>query len=436
MREVIALAIKDLKLIVRDKTGFFFVLFFPLLMAVFFGSIFCGGGGGQPSAIPVIVVDEDKSRESIAFAGRLGEASTLEVRPASREEAIDQVRRGKVSAYIALPPGFGEASKRVFWGNPPEVELGVDPSRQATAGMLEGILMKYGAERFQKFFSDPGSQRSSISEAREAVRASTGMASGARDNLDRFFTDLDRFLGDDSFIAETDTALSGGGAAGGAPGGFEPLVVNRSEITVTETGPKNAYAVSFPQGAIWGVLAAAAAFGISIVVERTHGTLVRLQTAPISRTQILAGKALACFFTTIVISVALFSLARVVFGLRPGSVPLLGLAIVSASIGFVGIMMLLSVIGKTEQSAGGIGWGLLLVMSMIGGGMIPLFILPSWMRTISHFSPVKWAILSFEGAIWRQFTFGEMLLPCGILWAIGIVCFLIGVRTFAWTTQS
>jgi ABC-2 type transport system permease protein len=252
--------------------------------------------------------------------------------------------------------------------------------------------------------------------------------------MDQFFTDLDRFLGDDAFIMPADTAASG--SAGGAPGGFQPLVVSRAEITVSRAGPKSAYAVSFPQGAIWGVLAAAAAFGISIVVERTHGTLVRLQTAPISRTQILAGKALACFATTIVISVALFSLARVVFGLRPGSVPLLALAIVSASIGFVGIMMLLSVIGKTEQSAGGIGWGILLVMSMIGGGMIPLFILPSWMRTISHFSPVKWAILSYEGAVWRQFTLGEMLLPCGILWAVGIVCFLIGVRTFAWTTRS
>ena len=436
MRKVIALAIKDLKLIVRDKTGFFFVLFFPLLMAVFFGSIFGGNRGGQSSAIPVMVVDEDSSEESIAFVERLGEASTLDVRTAGREEAIDQVRRGKVSAYIALRPGFGEASRRIFWGDPPTVELGVDPSRTATAGMLEGILMKYGAERFQKFFSDPAAQRSNIGDARQSLRASAGMPPAVRDNLDQFFTDLDRFLGDEAFIMPSDTAASGGAAVRGPAGGFQPLVVTRSEITVSRAGPTSAYAVSFPQGAIWGVLAAAAAFGISIVVERTHGTLVRLQTAPISRTQILAGKALACFATTTVISVALFSLARVVFGLRPGSVPLLALAIVSASVAFVGIMMLLSVIGKTEQSAGGIGWGILLVMSMIGGGMIPLFILPSWMRTVSHFSPVKWAILSFEGAVWRQFTFGEMMLPCGILWAVGIVCFIIGIRTFAWTTQS
>jgi ABC-2 type transport system permease protein len=432
MREIIALAVKDSKLLVRDKTGFFFVIFFPLLMAVFFGSIFGGSGGGQSSSIPILVVDEDMSEESRAFIGRLDDGGELEVLPATREEAVDQVRRGKVSAYIALKPGFGEASKRMFWGEPPTVELGADPSRRATAAMLHGILMKYGAERFQKLFSDPTTQRNTIDDARESLRSSTGVPPAARANLEEFFTDLDRFLGDDSQMTQTDTA----GTGGGPRGGLQPLVVEKADITVARRGPTSAYAISFPQGAIWGILAAAAAFGISIVVERTHGTLVRLQTAPISRTQILAGKALACFATTVVISVVLFSLARVVFGLRPGSVPLLALAIVSASIAFVGIMMLLSVLGKTEQSAGGIGWGILLVMSMIGGGMIPLFALPSWMLTVSHFSPVKWAILSMEGAVWRQFTLGEMMLPCGILWAVGVVCFLIGVRAFAWTTQS
>jgi len=431
MRAIIALAVKDTKLLVRDKTGFFFVIFFPLLMAVFFGAIFGGNGDGRSSSIPVLVVDEDMSKESRAFIDRLEAGGELEVRRATREEAVERVRQGKVSAYIALKPGFGEATKRMFWGQPPTVELGTDPSRQATAAMLEGILMKYGAERFQAFFSDPITQRNNVDRARESIRSSTGMPPEARGNLEKFLTDLDRFLGDDSYMAQADTA--GTGATGA---GFQPLVVERADVSVSRIGPTSAYAVSFPQGAIWGILAAAAAFGISIVVERTHGTLVRLQTAPISRTQILAGKALACFATTIVISVVLFSLARVVFGLRPGSVPLLALAIASSSIAFVGIMMLLSVIGKTEQSAGGIGWGILLVMSMIGGGMIPLFVLPSWMRTISHFSPVKWAILSMEGAVWRQFTLSEMMLPCGVLWAVGIVCFLVGVRAFAWTTRS
>ncbi len=48
------------------------------------------------------------------------------------------------------------------------------------------------------------------------------------------------------------------------------------------------------------------------------------------------------------------------------------------------------------------------------------------MQTISHFSPVKWGILALEGAIWRGFSPADMLLPCGVLLALGAVTFVAG----------
>jgi ABC-2 type transport system permease protein len=62
--------------------------------------------------------------------------------------------------------------------------------------------------------------------------------------------------------------------------------------------------------------------------------------------------------------------------------------------------------------------------------MIPLFVMPSWMARASNVSPAKWAVLAFEGAIWRGFSATEMFLPCAILVATGIVCFAIGTRAF------
>jgi ABC-2 type transport system permease protein len=99
-------------------------------------------------------------------------------------------------------------------------------------------------------------------------------------------------------------------------------------------------------------------------------------------------------------------------------------------------MMLLSVLGKTQEAASGIGWAVLLIFSMLGGGMIPYFIMPSWMHTLSHLSPVKWSILALEGAIWRRFTVAEMALPCGILLCAGLVFFAIGVRAFSWSSEK
>jgi ABC-2 type transport system permease protein len=71
---------------------------------------------------------------------------------------------------------------------------------------------------------------------------------------------------------------------------------------------------------------------------------------------------------------------------------------------------------------------------MLGGGMIPLFVMPSWMVRAGNISPAKWAVLALEGAIWRGFSVTEMFLPCAILVATGVVCFALGTRAFPRTS--
>ena len=67
------------------------------------------------------------------------------------------------------------------------------------------------------------------------------------------------------------------------------------------------------------------------------------------------------------------------------------------------------------------GWPLILAV---------FFLMPTWMLAASHASPVKWAVLALEGALWRGFALGEMLLPCGILLAMGALAFAVGARAF------
>ena len=178
-----------------------------------------------------------------------------------------------------------------------------------------------------------------------------------------------------------------------------------------------------------------ALFGIGFTArswftEVREGTLDRMAAAPIGRRTVLAGKALACFATILVVQVLLFAVAYTFLDVVPGSWPLLALGGVCLAVAFVGIMMVISVLGRTEQAVGGIAWALLLPLSMLGGGMIPLFAMPSWMVPLSNVSPVKWGILALEGALWRGFTLGEMALPCLILVGVGLAGFAIGARLF------
>ena len=165
--------------------------------------------------------------------------------------------------------------------------------------------------------------------------------------------------------------------------------------------------------------------------ERISGTYLRLRAAPLSWAQLLAGKGLACFIACTVATTLMLLFGHVMFAVRLENMLKVALAVICASTCVVGMMMLLSTAGRTIQAVSGVSWGCFVVMEMIGGGMIPLIAMPKWMLTISHLSPVKWIILALEGAIWRGFSFAEMALPCGILLAVGIACFALGVLMLA-----
>lgn len=426
MNQLTALALKDLKLLLRDRVGFFFTCCFPLIYCVFFGTIFASQGRGS-GKIKVLVVDEDQTPGSIGFVQRLSDGGEFQIESEQREQAIERVRKGDRAAFVALPKGFGQSQERMFWGEPVTVQTGIDPSRQAEAGMIQGVLHKALYGGMQELFTDPEATTRRARQWKEDVTKDPDIPAPTRLMLEGLFSALEVFM---KSVPRPEP-----GSAGAGPR-WEPLRVETVPITRQRRGPKNPYEVTFPQGIIWGVMGSAAGFGISLVIERTGGTLVRLRTSPLSRWQILGGKALACFATTMAIQIFLIGLGMAVFGIRPWSIPLLLLAFTCVATGFVGIMMLLSVLGKTEQAAGGIGWGVLVMMAMIGGGMIPQFFMPEWLQKIGVISPIHWAIRAMDGAVWRQYSLAEMALPCGVLLGIGLLCFLLGSRAFKWTVEG
>ena len=195
-------------------------------------------------------------------------------------------------------------------------------------------------------------------------------------------------------------------------------------------GPANGFEITFPQGIQWGILGCMMSFAISLAVERTRGTLTRLLMSPAPSWTLLAGKGLACYAAILIVEVALATVGAAFFGVRPSSIGLLVLAMLVVPLAFVGLMMFVASLGRTEEGASGAGWAIMMPMSMLGGGMIPLAMMPTWIQPVSYVSPVRWAILSYEGAIWRNFSLAEMVMPCTILVAIGLAAFALGARRF------
>nr|MBN2276585.1 ABC transporter permease [candidate division Zixibacteria bacterium] len=426
MRSILVMALTDLKILSRDKLAFFWVIGFPFLMAIFFGSIFSSAGSGV-SQMKIAAVDQDRTEFSSHFIRKLMQSEACTVTEMPRDSAFDLVRQGKMSAYIVLRPGFTDHS---FFGAGDSIyiELGIDPARRAEAGYLQGLLMQSLFLMYHDMLSDPKQMMSRISKGKSFFDTVSSMDSGNRKLWGNLMTSLSQFYG--NIDTAEDIRLSPG-TTGANSSSDMMMRIDRVSVTTDRHGPRSSFEVVFPSSVLWGVLACAATFATSVVRERERGTYLRLRLAPIGHWHILAGKGLACFLASSSVSIIILAVGHIVFGVRISSYPMLLLAVVSAALCFVGIMMFLSIIGRTEQSVSSAGWSIMLVMAMLGGGMLPLIFMPSWMQKISSISPIKWSILAIEGAVWRNFSFSEMMFPVGILLGIGIVTFLIGVKLFA-----
>lgn len=424
--KILDLAIKDLKLLLRDKLAAFFIIGFPILMGLFFGMVMGGtsssGGGGK---MEVAFVDQDDSPFSHKFRESLAGNNNIQLAVEDLEPAMESVRRGSRTGLIVLPNGFGE-SAGVMWEEQPEILVGTDPSRAAESAMLEGFIMQANASLIGERFKDPQQFLPSIAKSKqEFLQNSSGPMKLVGET---FFGSLENMI---QSADELNTESESSGF-----GGAEMEFANIKKIDVTKkivpnsiqdqlTKIRSRWDISFPQAMLWGVLGCVAGFSISIARERSMGTMLRLQVSPLSKMQILLGKALACFLAVLFVMVVMVALG-LLLQMRPASFSKLAVAALATGVCFVGIMMTLSVLGKSEQSVSGIGWAINIVMAMIGGCMIPAMFLPGFLQKLSFVSPVRWSLLSIEGAIWREFTWAEMFLPCAVMVAIGLVGFAIG----------
>ncbi len=414
MKKVLFLAIKDLKVLLSNKGNIFWVFGFPALFALLFGAIY-SDAGKEPSGIKIAIVDEDKSEFSNSYISKLESEEALKISRAGRDEAIEQVRKGQIAAAVVLKKGFGDGFEAMFNSDEPKLEIAADPSRKMEGGYLQGLLAKAQFEALGDKFSDRKGLRSQIDLWRNDVKDSNDLDSKQATLYSNFFDSFDTLVKD-----VNDKNFNKG---------FKGNMLNFTKLDVSKeyNGPITPFQITFPQALLWGILGCTATFAISIVKERTHGTFERLRVGPIGLAHILGGKGLACFITCCLIICALYICAKTIFKMPLGSLLLFVLAILCTLLCFVGLMMFICTLGRTEQSVGGAGWALIMIMAMFGGGMVPLAFMPSWLLPFSHVSPVKWGILALEGAIWRNFSLTEMMTPCLILLAIGTAAFLLGV---------
>jgi len=418
MKRVLCLAQKDIAVLFGDKANLFWVFGFPIVFALFFGLIFSGVNSGEgPKDMEIGLVDQDQSTLSQQFAERLDAEEALTLLPMSLAQAREQVRKGKLAAALIIKDNFSANNGMAFGRDESLLQIMTDPARQMQSAYLQGMAAKARFQGFGDMFTDPNRAQEQFQTWRDSINQDPNINPLLAATLLTFFDSFENFA-DQLRANHEDANLSDGFMS------IDTISIEHEE----EKGkfPADGFQITFPQCILWGILGCATTFAISIVKEQTTGTFARLCVGPISKSHILAGKGLACFVTCVMVMICLYIFAKLLFHVPINNFAYFIMASLCVILCFVGIMMFVCTLGKTEQAVGTASWALIMVMAMLGGGMMPLVFMPKWMQTLGTISPVKWGIYALEGAIWRQFSFTEMLMPCAVLLVIGAVFFVVG----------
>lgn len=157
--------------------------------------------------------------------------------------------------------------------------------------------------------------------------------------------------------------------------------------------------------------------------ERRNGISDRLMVGPYGALGMLTGKfiflsVIGFFQAAIICAVAavFFKVPLLPF-IFPVAVACLGSAVLAT-----GLALLIASLCKTQVQMNTISTFAVLLLSAIGGSMIPRFMMPEWLQQLGALTPNYWSIEAFYGILARGQSMLNLLPIWGVLFGGGFLC--------------
>jgi ABC-2 type transport system permease protein len=421
---------KNIKIFLADRKGLAISLALPILLASIMGLTFGGFGGKKKTrALPVAVVDLDGSDLSRKLVASLASAEDLAVTEmADVEEARLSVLRREQLAALVIEKHTG-ARLRGFFYSDEKAEFGLlaDPSRTAETGMLQGILMEKTMALVSGQIFNAGESVKNMRRGLEAIEKDPDMSEEEKKKYADFFS---------SGISFFDTLPGLGGGSGVTGENLKSRLSRPFSLRVEGvTGARekqlerfNMMAQTFAGTGVMFLLFTVLDGALAFIRERQRRTLRRLLAAPVRRSTILLGESGAYFLLALTQLVILFGFAKIVFAIPfYGSVPAMILVALSTCWAVTGFGILIATVGRTEKQVQGISILVILVMSALGGSMLPLFMMPEFMQRVASITITKWAVHGLEAVTWRGLPFVDVLPAIAVLSGFGTGLFFLAL---------
>lgn len=167
---------------------------------------------------------------------------------------------------------------------------------------------------------------------------------------------------------------------------------------------------------------------LTLVDERSWGTLERLEASGVPLAGLLLGKLVTRFAVGVGQMAVLFAVGRVLFGISLGRepaallLPTIGISFASAALGLV-----MPTIARSHDGVMPLGTMLSMAISAIGGCWWPLAFEPEWMRWVARGLPTTWAMQAYNDLMIRRLPWNAALWPLAVTMGLGLVYLAAGI---------
>jgi ABC-2 type transport system permease protein len=401
--------------LVRDRWALVLSFFVPIAFFSILALVFGGFGGNRLPPIRVAVLDADGTDGSARLVRALQTEPALVVEPraldgaaAPEETAAALVRHGDVPAAIVVPAGFGDRLARF-------------PAEQLTVAL-------YGDRA-----SDP------IAYAVVSGLLQRAVVTAAPDRLvDGLTRWIEREAGpltppQRGMLADI------GKSMGGATPDASPFRVDVTDVQAPR-GREGRKVVSYYAASI-GVmflLFTMTSAMRGLLVEQETGTLERLLSTDLTMSGLLFGRWLFATALGCAQLAVMFLWGWSAFGVELFARDhLVGVAVmtVTAAAAAATFGMVLGTACRTQAQLNGLSTVLILLMSALGGSMVPRYMMPEGMQQLGLATFNAWAVVGFQKVFWRDAPVAALWPELTVLGAMTLVGLAVA-RTLARRWES
>ncbi len=421
-RQLIAMTIKDLKVLFKDAGGIVVLFLMPAMFIFVMSNALAGSFTRSDGLIDLLVVNADHGTigttlvDSLKNGGGVNVITERDGATLTREVAEKLIIDQKYSIALVIPADFTDQVRSQIGAQPPTpapIDLIVDP---ATSEQMLGPV------------------KGAVAGLAQQAAFANLMPMG----IDLMLNAIEQNGG--SIPAPMREQVTNGATSGGG-------ITNSNLVELKQMQPAGMIVEKFPNTVqqnvpgwtLFGVFFIAQLVATSILEEKKVGSFRRLMAAPMSRATMLLGKLLpylilnlvqiALMFAVGIIVLPLTGLPRLELGQHPEGLILVS---VCASLAANGLGLLLAALGKSAEQIGGLSSLLVVTMAAVGGVMVPRFVMPQFMQTLSFISPHAWALSAYQDILVRGYGIVQILPACGALLLFAGVFFGIAVLKFKW----